>query len=379
MTASTNRPYLPEVDQLRALAAILVLLFHGYSIIGTQLALGRTADMMTRLPSTANPLIVILEEGHSGVALFIVLSGFILARGAIGNGIRFGPFLTARALRIYPMMLLCLLAAISAHTVSAAAVIEFLLPVNAHNGEYAGNLTGMFWAVKVELQCYLLFPFLIAFSNARGSRFLLQLVAVVVLMRCLVVFADGADAYTVGYWTIAGRLDQFCIGIAAARLFPPDRIERRGVVWLLLAVGFAMLALNLYSRLHLQDRQGPSLIWPTVEGAMWAAVIVTYIAAGRRVVPRVFARALTRFGEASYSFYLLHFAVVFAVVREGLFVRLTGDGYDDAIVTTLLVVLPVTGALAALTYATVERPFLGLRPKYIVRQAAARRSDVIAL
>ena len=112
---------------------------------------------------------------------------------------------------------------------------------------------------------------------------------------------------------------------------------------------------------------------------MWAAVIVTYVAAARSVVPRVVANALTRFGEVSYSFYLLHFAVIFAVIREGLFVHPTGNGYWDALATTFAVVLPATGALAVLTYNTIEAPFLGLRPKYIIRQSAVGRSDVVAL
>jgi peptidoglycan/LPS O-acetylase OafA/YrhL len=379
VTASTNRTYLPEVDQLRAFAALLVLFFHGSRVIGTQLASGRPADLMTPPVQTANPLLAIVAEGHSGVALFIVLSGFILARGAIGNGIQYPSFLAARAYRIYPMMLVCLFTAIGAHRVSVTGVAEVLLPVNPLGGVSAGNLTAMFWAVTVEIQCYLLFPFLISFSNARGTGFLLQVVAVVCLMRLLVVLTDQVNAYYVGYWTIVGRLDQFCIGIVAARLYPSEGLGRRGPIWLLLSLSFAALVLYFHNRLHPMRTNGLSILWPTLEGAMWATVIVTYVAAARSVVPRLAATALTRFGEVSYSFYLLHFAVIYAVIHKGVFVRLTGDGYQDALITTLVVVLPATGALAALTYSTIEAPFLRLRPKYIVRQPAAGRSDVVAL
>jgi len=379
VTASTNRTYLPEVDQLRALAALLVLFFHGFKLIGTQLALGRPAGLMTPPVRPGNPLLAIIEEGHSGVALFIVLSGFILARGAIGNGIRYGSFLTARAYRIYPMMLVCLFAAICAHQVPLSGVAELLLPVNPLGGVSAGHLTAMFWAVTIEIQCYLVFPFLIGFSNVRGVRFLLQVVAVVFVMRLLLVLTDGADAYEIGYWSIMGRLDQFCLGIAAARLYPPEGLGRRGPIWLLSSLALAALSLYLYNRLQPARTTGLDLLWPTFEGAMWAAVIVTYVAAARSVVPRVVANALTRFGEVSYSFYLLHFAVIFAVIREGLFVHPTGNGYWDALATTFAVVLPATGALAVLTYNTIEAPFLGLRPKYIIRQSAVGRSDVVAL
>ena len=59
--------------------------------------------------SRRNPVISIIEEGYSGVALFIVLSGFILSLGAIGKVIDYRKFLTARVLRIYPMFMVCLL------------------------------------------------------------------------------------------------------------------------------------------------------------------------------------------------------------------------------------------------------------------------------
>jgi peptidoglycan/LPS O-acetylase OafA/YrhL len=368
MTASANRAYLPEVDQIRALAALLVLFYHGLQVIGAQLAYGRAFDPVTDWLYPSNPLITIIEEGHSGVALFIVLSGFILARGAIGNEVRYGPFLIARAWRIYPMMLLCLVVAVSAREgASLAEVAGIILPILPVGG-LSTHLTAMLWAVTVELQCYLLFPFLIRFSNARGVTFLLQVVAVAFLMRILVMLGDGADIHRLGYWTVVGRIDQFALGIVAARLYPAGALSRwRGLIWLGLSLAVASASLGFYNRHHLFRPLWFDIVWPTFEGALWAVFLVAYLAVARTILPKIVQSGLTRFGVVSYSFYLLHFAVIYAAIHVGAFVRLTGSPYPDAIVTTLIVVLPVTLALSVLTYNTVEAPFLALRPQYIRR------------
>ena len=100
MTVSVNRRYIPEIDQLRAFAALLVLFYHGLQLIGTQLAQGIAFDPSRHWLYPANPVLTIIEEGHSGVSLFIVLSGFILSLGAVGNSVSYGRFLAARILRI---------------------------------------------------------------------------------------------------------------------------------------------------------------------------------------------------------------------------------------------------------------------------------------
>jgi peptidoglycan/LPS O-acetylase OafA/YrhL len=86
-----------------------VLFYHGLQLFGAQLALGSSFDLAQHWLRPSNPLLAINEEGHSGVGLFIVLSGFILSLRAIGNTVNYKPFLIARILRIYPMLVICLL------------------------------------------------------------------------------------------------------------------------------------------------------------------------------------------------------------------------------------------------------------------------------
>ncbi|WP_316189886.1 acyltransferase [Bradyrhizobium sp. SZCCHNS1054] len=364
MAASVNRKYIPEVDQLRAFAALLVLIYHCFQLIGARLAHGQDFDPSRFWVHASNPVIAVIEEGHSGVGLFIVLSGFILATGAVGNVVDYRSFLLARILRIYPMLLVCLVAAASVQPVSILNILTSLLPLNVSGG-VTQSMSGMFWAVAIEFQCYLIFPFLILFSEERGTKYLVQVIILAIVLRYLTVLADGANPKDIAYWTVVGRIDQFCIGMILARLYARSNLSNLKFYWFLLATFVVVATLWIFNHLG-----GMPLVklwkiwWPTVEGLMWAVFIVTYLSVGHRF-PAMLMMVFTKVGEVSYSVYLVHFAVIFAAIRKSAYIRLTGNGYYDAILTALLVVAPLSILIGWLAYHTVELPFLRLRPKYL--------------
>jgi peptidoglycan/LPS O-acetylase OafA/YrhL len=367
MPLSVNRGYLPEIDQLRAFAALLVLFYHGFQAFGAQLTLGTSFDASQHWLYASNPITALIVEGHAGVGLFFVLSGFILSLGAIGNTVSFKPFIVARALRIYPLLVVCVLVAGSFRQRDLMSFLATLLPFNTSGG-MDGPFVGLLWTVAIAFQCYLIFPFLVAFSNQRGSRFLLQVIAVAFMFRALAVFADTASARDLSYGSVLGRIDEFCIGMIAARLVVG--MKKKPSAWWFVPSAIATgLILWRFNRLGGWPVTASwKIAWPTIEGAMWACVIVTYIAFGR-LLPYPISWGASKVGEISYSVYLIHSVVIVGIIRHGLYLRPTGNGYYDALVTTLLVALPVVLAVSLLTYHTIELPFLKMRPKYISSRA----------
>ncbi len=364
MTTSVNRPYIPEVDQLRAFAALLVVFYHGLRLIGPQLANIVPPENYWIIPR--NPALAAIEEGHSGVGLFIVLSGFILSLGAVGRRIDYGRFMLARILRLYPLLLVFTIVAYSIHPVDFASLLSIVLPVNATSAMY-GNFMAMFWAVAVEFQCYLIFPFLILFSNSRGTRFLLQVIAVAIVLRVLAVFSEGANARDISYWTVVGRIDQFCLGMIAARLYLLHGWrDRTRAIWFPAAAAAALLTLWAFNRAGGWPVSSHwKLLWPPVEGCVWALFILCYLSAGR-VLPGALSSPATWVGERSYSLYLIHFVVLKLVIANQIYVRATGVIAYDAVLTTAVVAVPLALLISMLLYETIEKPFLQLRPKYVI-------------
>jgi peptidoglycan/LPS O-acetylase OafA/YrhL len=365
MPASVNRKYLPEIDQLRAYAALLVMFYHGLQLFGARLAHGVDFDPAQYWLHSENPVIAIIEEGHSGVGLFIVLSGFILSLGAIGKRVLYRGFLIARILRLYPMLIVCLIAATLYSHAGLRGFLRTLPPVNLP-GRIDNQFTSMFWAVYVEFQCYLVFPLLIAVSDRRGTRLIVLVIGAALAVRLLAVLFLGASPRDLSYWTVFGRIDEFSTGIIAARLYTGRDWASLRAIWFApaAAVAFVMLwGFNAIGGWPLDTLW--KIAWPDVEGVVWAAFIVTYIAAGRRL-PAAIAWAPTKIGEISYSMYLLHFAIVVTIVHYSVFVRFSGEPYTDALLTTLFIAAPAAVALAAVTYRAIELPFLRRRPRYIV-------------
>lgn len=50
------------------------------------------------------PIFSLMDEGHAGVSLFMVLSGYLFAKLLDGKSIRYGAFLYNRFLRLVPLL-----------------------------------------------------------------------------------------------------------------------------------------------------------------------------------------------------------------------------------------------------------------------------------
>ncbi|MEE1756129.1 acyltransferase family protein [Streptomyces sp. SP18CS02] len=361
---SSDRVYLAPVDHLRAVAAVLVVLYHGCQLLGARVEGGAFTPATDWLYS-ANPVVTLVFEGHTGVALFMVLSGFILTVGAHGRPVRYGRFVTNRLLRIYPLYLV--IAVLGTATQVSLPTFQDLLRILAVTtpGQPYG---GVFWTLCVELQLYLVFPLLNRLLTERGPGALLRLLAAVALLRALVWLSSPVpEPHTAAlYLGPAGRIDQFLLGMLAAWCYLHHR-DRLRVRWLTpCALVLALGTLWAFNQVHGFVSDSPlKLLWSAVEGAVWALVVAAYVA-GAKAAGGPLPRALARLGEVSFSVYLTHFMVL-TVIREygpppapwGL------SPLWGAFLVTLVVALPVTIALSFLTYHAIELPFLRLRRPYL--------------
>ena len=363
---SPNIRYFPAVDHLRAYAALLIVFYHGLHVFGY---FGRFhAEFgIDHWLQPANPLLAALAEGHTAVALFMVLSGFILTYGALDREVDWRGFIRNRLLRTYPLFLLLVFAGISAQP-ERFAWLPFLQTVfgfaNLPGALVAPPFSSMLWTIAVEWQFYVLFPLLLQVLKPAWTRQLLGLLMVLLLLRGGAALLGG-NARDLAYTTIVGRLDQFLIGMWAAWFFRAHPLSpRQGALLATLALAAVVVALACFNAAGgWPITSAWKIAWPTVEAMLWAAFVIGYVDAANAATG-LWSRALARIGEISYSIYLVHFIVIHTMVVYALPLAFSGRFVVDALLNTLLFALPVTLLISALTYRFVERPFLRLRGRY---------------
>lgn len=366
---STNRPYLYPVDALRALAAMLVVLYHSTQLVSARIAHPGRNFSLSDWPYSRNPLKTLVYEGHTGVALFMVLSGFIFTNGTLGRHIQYRSFLVNRLLRIYPLYLILVVLALSLapRSFTLSALIQTVLPLASFGGPLVvgGAWGAMFWAVSVEFQFYLIFPLLLSLLNRFGPSVLVRLIAAFAVLRVLAVVGTPAlNINNIFYFSIIGRIDQFLFGMLIAWVYMRHR-SWLGVPVLVLSSVSALAMLWAFNQLHGYAHPAAwRAVWTDVEGAVWALFVgsFTHVFTHRR---GLVMRASAAVGTTSFSIYLLHFVVVSRIASTSGWPLHWAGPVSSAFLTGVLLVVPVVLAVAFITYQSIERPFLALRLQYL--------------
>ena len=357
---SSQGEYFVGLDHIRALAAFTVFAWHFNHVNDNHFG---GAEMY--------PL-SLLAEGHVGVAIFMVLSGYLFAKLLDGRRVRYLPFLWNRIIRLFPLLIVvfALRWAVSIGPDETDYYLKsliwgFIWPVWPNGG----------WSIAVELHFYIILPLLLAISSRKPSFILLAIVASI-CTRTLLWVQDGTVQHF-AYWTIIGGIDQFVLGIFAFKM--REHIQRRHVT-----VAGMMACLCLYMTYfdamggfyRSPDYPSPSAIWiihPTLLAVSFSALIAWYDTSFAFRNTGVSA-LLATIGASSYSIYLLHFFVVFHV----------SEWIDDNIIelTSFPVILAVAvlcflcfTPIAYLSYRLIELPPLKYRMRYKHPETDMRQED----
>jgi peptidoglycan/LPS O-acetylase OafA/YrhL len=361
---SQNVTYMPRLDHLRLLAALLVLCFHYFHFY---------RGGWVAYPD--QPWFALVTEGHTGVSLFFVLSGFIFMTIAAGrNAIAYRQFLRNRLLRIAPLFLVIFFIALSINRDSfQPADIFYILFTNIGSPPTSAHFaTGPAWSISVEFTFYFIFPFLAFFVARHGSGYLLRVLMILAFVKLAAHFAT-ANSTHMFYSTLIGRMDQFVIGMLAALWLKSraDWFTKNGTYLLVGATIFLFVALMVQARYASyflpEPKQAFWIYWSAVEASGWALFTLGYLSTATRIPKRIDA-ALATMGQWSFSIYMWHAVVIFTAHS-----LLVGEGGVGAtgFVLQFLLVLAFTLAFAWLSFTTIEQPFLKLRGSYVKDGAQA--------
>lgn len=331
--------YRPEVDGLRAVAVVPVVLFHA------------------GLPG--------VDGGFVGVDVFFVISGFLITGILVGDieAGRFSlvTFYERRVRRIFPalfaMLAICSLIALAvllpfelddfAESLRAAALFVSNFYFMAETGYFvaAAETKPLLhtWSLAIEEQFYIAFPLFLFVTHRFAGRLLLPVILValtVSLIYCIAITHpqnDRAFFYTPArVWELLAR---------ALLAIVPSRSLRRAAAEVGSLVGLFLIAFAVFGF----DARTPFPGWAALFPVVGTMLILVATSQHRTVVGQLLSWAPVRFvGLISYSLYLWHWPLL-------VFYRLARvappTGWETAFV--------VLGAFAAavLSWRFVERPF----------------------
>jgi peptidoglycan/LPS O-acetylase OafA/YrhL len=336
--------YRRDIDGLRAIAVLSVILFH----------IDRS----------------LLPGGFTGVDIFFVISGFLII-GNIAKEIEGGEFSLAefyrrRIKRIAPALMVVIAVTLAiahllllpedARLVAKSAIWSLLSLANVYFWLYQD--TGYFapdsaeapllhlWSLGVEEQFYLLWPLLLlALYRPRARRAFITGSALFALLSFFAAarLFDAAPAFV--YYMLPTRAGELLLGgiVAIAVLDGvPERV-RRWQANACAATGIALIATGLVFVTERQPFPGWLAIVPTLGTAL---VILAGQCGERRLTGLLSLRPLVWVGLISYSAYLWHWPL-FAFYRYG---------YGPIGVVAGPVLLGATLLLAWISYRYVEQP-----------------------
>lgn len=304
----------------------------------------------------------IINQGHTGVALFMTLSGYLFAKLLDGRRVNYPAFFWNRALRLFPLLFLVLFVQGVRTHLAGADIGNYVRGVAVgFINEWLGNGA---WSIVIELHFYLLLPFILLLG--RKSKLALPLFLFAAIAWRAQLHHQRGEVQSLAYFTLIGRIDQFLLGILAFNY--RKVIASRHVLFV--AIMTAFLGFYWWFNLHggfgnKATYPSPSLLWvfmPTVEGLAYGVLISYY---DNTFSPRNtgLSKIIGYIGTYSYSIYLLHFFLIF---QTPTFISKHFMGLSSFYVASAwaLLCFALMLPIGYLSFRFIESPFLRFRRPY---------------
>ena len=342
--------YIPALDGIRALAILLVLLFHWFPV---------------------DHWVNVLPNGPIGVTLFFVLSGYLISNILMGQQAAgtflhsFKNFVIRRALRIFPIYFLVLLGLLVGKKIGIQVVTDFYehpfyywTYVYNHWLERTQNWSDMlspYWSLSVEEQFYIVWPFfmLLIPSGKRLLGFLWSVVVLGIIARYILVYKlDGIGVYMITC------VDTFAWGALLAYYLRNGRSAELGIwigrLWIPVLILWVMLCV-----MHTDADLVKQLFFRSLTSMVSVALLFQAMQEG--ILARIFSwTPLRKLGQMSYGVYLYHMLVPDLVYQlaSRLHIPLPEDPYHVIGILGLFLI-------AAISYRWIEKPIQELKRFFV--------------
>ncbi|MCE9533537.1 MAG: acyltransferase [Planctomycetes bacterium] len=339
-----------DLQSLRAIACFLVVLLHIHCCESAS-------------PSGRGLLRFTEHFAFAGVDLFFALSGFIITFAhydKLGKSAELKSYLVKRIWRIYPLYWTCFfLFMFLAHVVFAAKIYPGFTRINFYFAlllprDRWNNLILQAWTLEYEMTFYLAFA---VFFLVPRRYFLPILFAWFSVVACCSIFFFPTMMRNALTLVVRPLSLEFLFGsFAAVALrkgwnWRPQAVLVLGVAWFITAAAIGVAGMTTA---NVDNR--PRVLLFGIPSALILYGLTSCDLTGSSLLPRW----LQPIGNASYSIYLTHIAVLTGFIQFGI---LFGTSTLQRDVFLIFVQFATCIAVGYLFYRLIEKPLLNLRAK----------------
>lgn len=290
--------YRPEIDGLRTLAVLAVILFH----LNSNFLIG----------------------GYYGVDVFFVISGYlitgILTKSIENGNFKMSDFWLRRVKRIIPLLLVVI--------ITTTLVLPFLIFRPILNGIFKDVIPAIFsyfnfhayfnfgdywgqtadnsfflhtWSLSVEEQFYLIYPFVLIVLHKYFKKFLIPLILITIISLGLFIYFVSIKTQLV-FYMLPFRIWELSTGGIISCL-PKNVTHNKNYKKLLPTIG---LILILISYIFATTSLNYIAILP-----IFGSFLIIYFSNGKDILGKILSsKMFVHIGKLSYSLYLWHWPIL---------------------------------------------------------------------
>jgi peptidoglycan/LPS O-acetylase OafA/YrhL len=308
-----NKPslkHIPEIDGLRALAILFVLIWHYFNNL-----------LQASSNSLAKYFVLMTNQTWSGVDLFFVISGFLITGILLknkGSKNYFKAFYIRRFFRIFPIyyLMVFLFAGIGWFQIDIGSYLmdnnsiplwSYFIHIQnffmATQNSFGSHFLGVSWSLAIEEQFYLVLPLFIWIVPKNFLRFLLPS-----LIFLGLIFRLQTSGYT-QLLLLPSRLDGLMVGAAIAWFYRYNFIKLNGInSSLLWTVLLLMLALAIGAKVFQIHIPGGTIFPISIS---YGIVLILALKEEDSILKRFLRnKLLSKVSKVSYGMYLYHIVVL---------------------------------------------------------------------
>ena len=341
--------YRPEIDGLRAIAVIAVLIYHSnLSFFGN----------------------FFFNGGFIGVDIFFTISGYLIGSIIINqlnmNGkFSYFEFLTRRIRRIFPVLFFVIISSlifsyiyllpddfinISKSILSSSLFVSnyyFLIVGDAYNAVDSKYIPFLHtWSLSVEEQFYIFFPVIVILIFKFYNKYFIEIIFFFIFISFVFANFSSVNYSTLNFYSLPSRAWEILLGVILAKYeiknggFP--RIQNKLLNNILILIGFFLILLSFY--FFNDEMLLPS--YPTLMPIIGTSILIIFTGRNDLVTKILSYKLIVFLGLISYSLYLWHYPIFsFAYILE--------FSYEN--VSKRLIFITIL--LSILSYHFIEKPF----------------------